>query len=161
MDIDIVSPAGALPVKRAWTVSMVIKTFKGRKDVVVRLFRPSWLEREERAYDWPALLVPESPETAFPEYRRRVLLEAFTAAERDALVAALQCRYADKVSSIRARTLEFPISREARPLFELDEGKDAGCIHFERLPDWHLPFPVRGAFDLSQHLPIIEGPDQT
>ena len=161
MDIDIVPADFNLPVDRAWTVSMVIKSFKGRKDVVVRLFRPTWLEREERTYDWPVLLAPESSGATVPECRRRVLLEAFTADERDTLVAALQSRYADKVSSVRACALTFPISRGASPLCELNEGKDAGCIHFERLPDWHLPFPVRGAFDLSQHLPIIEGLDQT
>lgn len=164
VDIDIISPTGTLPTERAWNVSMVIKTFKGRKDVLVRLFRPSWMESETRHYDWATLLAPDAPDVVDTperqESRRRVLLEAFTAAERDALMDYLTRRYQDKVSAIRACPVAFPLSRNACPACEVEEGKDTGCIHLEKLPDWSLPFPVRGAFDLSQHLPIIEGFDQ-
>ena len=40
MEIDVVPADFNLRVDRAWTVSMVIKSFKGRKDVNVHLFRP-------------------------------------------------------------------------------------------------------------------------
>lgn len=162
MDIDIVPADGKLPVDRAWTVSMVIKSFKGRKDVMVHLFRPAWDATEEAGYDWNVLLGdPVDPELPVSlESSRRVLMETFTEEERDAVVDYIRTRYQDKVSVVHACTLNLPIPLGLTALSELSEGKDIGFIHFDKIPNYHLLFPVRGFFDLSQHRPLIEGCDQ-
>jgi len=156
MDITCIPAVGKLPVARAWTLSMVVKTFKGRKDVLIRLFRSTWNAAEENAYDWPPLL-GASPAL---ETRRRVLLESFTADERDAVVHYLRTRYQDKVSAITSCPLRFPIPADQTVLSGMTEGKDIGVLHVDRLSDWNLSFPVHGVFDLSQHRPIIDGFDQ-
>jgi hypothetical protein len=159
MDIDIVPADFTLPVDRAWTVSMVIKTFKGRKDVTVHLFRPEWDPADEEVYDWDVLLGdPVDPDLAVSlESSRRVLMEAFTEEERDALVEYIKTRYHDKVSEVHACALNFPVPLGLTALSELTEGKDIGFIRFDKIPNYTLSFPVRGFFDLSQHRPIIEG----
>lgn len=162
MDIACIPAVGELPVDRAWTVSMVVKTFKGRKDVVIRLFRPTWDPAEEDAYDWSSLCgAPHPSKTAdCPARERHVLLESFTADERDAVVNYLRTHYQDKVSALTTSPLTFPIPAGQAVLSDVTEGRDIGLVHCERLADWNLPFPVHGAFDLSQHRPIIEGFDQ-
>jgi hypothetical protein len=159
MDIDIVPADFNLPVDRAWTVSMVIKTFKGRKDVTVHLFRPEWDPADEEIYDWDVLLGdPVDPDLPVSlASSRRVLMEAFTEEERDALVDYIKTRYQDKVSEVHACALNFPIPLGLTALSELTEGKDIGFIHFDKIPNYTLSFPARGFFDLSQHRPIIEG----
>ncbi|WP_428558437.1 MAG: hypothetical protein ACP59X_11775 [Solidesulfovibrio sp. DCME] len=161
MEIDVVPADFNLPVDRAWTVSMVIKSFKGRKDVNVHLFRPDWDPAEEDIYDWDVLTGdPVEPDLPVSYAScRRVLLESFTEAERDALIAYLKTRYKDKLSEIHACALNFPIPLGLTALSELAEGKDIGFIQFDKIPNYTLPFPVRGYFDLSQHKPIIEGLD--
>lgn len=159
MEIDIVPAEGALPVKRAYTLSIVIKSFKGRKDVEVHLFRPQWDPTEAEAYDWNALLgdilVPDLEVSL--ESCRRVVLESFTEEERNHLVNYLKERYKDRLAAIRSCALNFPIPLGLVALSELSEGKNAGFINFDKIPNYNLPFPVRGFFDLSQHRPLIEG----
>jgi hypothetical protein len=159
MEIDIVPADFNLPVDRAWTVSIVIKSFKGRKDVTVHLFRPEWDPAEEEIYDWDVLTGdPVDPDLPVSyESCRRVLMESFTAEERDALVDYIKTRYKDKVSDIHACALNFPIPLGLTALSELTEGKDIGFINFDKIPNYTLPFPARGFFDLSQHRPMIEG----
>lgn len=159
MEIDVVPADFNLPVDRAWTVSIVIKSFKGRKDVAVHLFRPEWDPAEEEIYDWDVLTGdPVDPDLPVSYAScRRVLLESFTEEERDALVDYLKTRYKDKVSEIHACPLNFPIPLGLTALSELTEGKDIGFIHFDKIPNYTLPFAARGFFDLSQHKPIIEG----
>lgn len=161
MEIDVVPADFVLPVERAWTVSMVIKSFKGRKDVTVHLFRPVWDPSEERNYDWETLVGdPVDPDLPVSITScHRILLESFTPEERDALVDYLKTRYKDKLSEIHACALNFPIPLGLTALSELAEGKDIGFIYFDKIPNYTLPFPVRGFFDLSQHKPIIEGLD--
>ncbi|MGE4538789.1 hypothetical protein K9F62_15965 [Desulfovibrio sp. JY] len=161
MEIDVVPADFNLPVHRAWTVSMVIKSFKGRKDVTVHLFRPEWDPAEEKIYDWDALIGdPVDPDLPVSiESCRRILLESFTEEERDALVTYLKTRYKDKLSEIHACALNLPIPLGLTALSELTEGKSVGFIRFDKIPNYTLSFPVRGYFDLSQHKPIIEGLD--
>lgn len=161
MEIDIIAPDGQLPVERAWAVSMVIKSFKGRRDVEVHLFRPAWDETESEAYDWSALLgdpLPELPPEAAArtDGSRRVLLESFTCEERDRIIGFLGDQYSDKLSAIRSCALEFPIPLGLTALSEIEEGKDVGFILFERIPSYSLTVPLRGLYDLSQHKPLIE-----
>ena len=158
MEIDVVPADFNLRVDRAWTVSMVIKSFKGRKDVNVHLFRPEWAPEEAEIYDWD-VLVGDPVEPDLPvsyESSRRILLEAFPEEERDALIEYIKTRYQDKVSEVHACALNIPVPLGLTALSELAEGKDIGFIHFNKIPNYTLPFPVRGYYDLSQHKPIIE-----
>ncbi|EHJ46684.1 hypothetical protein DFW101_0667 [Solidesulfovibrio carbinoliphilus subsp. oakridgensis] len=159
MEIDVVPADFIIPVDRAWTVSMVIKSFKGRKDVTVHLFRPEWDPADEEIYDWDVLTGdPVQPDLPVSYVScRRIVMESFTEEERDALVDYLKTRYEDKVSEVHACALNFPIPLGLTALSELSEGKDIGFIHFDKIPNYTLPFPVRGYFDLSQHKPLIEG----
>jgi len=161
MEICIVPPAEKPPVDRAYTVTMTIRNFKGRKDVEVHLFRPvdqAIFERENDAYPWHTLLDdPLNPNMDYdPLSARRVILEAFTAAERDQLVDYLKQRYADKLECIDSCSMDFPIPLGLTALSDLGEGKSVGFIHLDRTPNYPLGFPVRGYFDLSEHKPLIE-----
>lgn len=161
MEIVIVPPEGALPVERAWAVSMVVKSFKGRRDVEAHLFRSCWEESEEAGYDWKRLLGPATPGNSDlkTESSKAVLLESFTAAERDRIIEFLKEQYADKLCAIHACTLEFPIPRGMTPLSAVAPGKDVGLIHFEKIPSFALDIPLRGLYDLNQHRPLVEVED--
>ncbi|MEF3698401.1 hypothetical protein [Desulfolutivibrio sp.] len=159
MEIDIVPADNKLPVARAYSLSIVIKSFKGRKDVEVHLFRPTWDAAEEKLYDWNALmgdLLAPDLEVSL-ESCRRVVLEAFTEEERDQLVTYLKDRYQDRLAAIRSCSLNFPIPLGLVALSELAEGKDSGFVNFDKVLNFPLPFAVRGFFDLSQHRPLLEG----
>ncbi len=161
MDIDIIPADYELPVDRAYAINMVIKSFKGRKDVDVHLFRCKWDPEENEAYDWDALLGdPVDPYIEISiESSRRVLLEAFTVEERDAIVEYLKERYDDKLESITSCPLNFPIPLGLAGLSELSPGKSIGFIHFDTMPNYPLDFSFCGFFDLSGHKPIIENQD--
>lgn len=158
MLIDIVPAQERLPVDRAWSVSIVIKSFKGRKDVEVHLFRPEWDELEEDSYDWNVVLGdPMHPDMdADMASGRKLVMESFTPEERDMMVAYFKERYADKLDAIRSCTIDFPVPLGIPALSDLPEGKDVGFVLFDKIPNYTLPFPVRGFFDLSQHAPIVE-----
>jgi len=158
MDIDITDAPKGLPVERAWSVSIVIKSFKGRRDVEVHLFRPKWDPKEEDQFDWSMILGdPITPEADYDiKASRKLVMESFTARERDLLLEYLRNRYGEKLASIQACPIDFPVPLGILALSELTEGKDIGFIHFEKIPNYTLPFPVRGFFDLSQHSPLIE-----
>jgi hypothetical protein len=136
---------------------MVIKSFKGRRDVAVHLFRPMWDPEEEEAIDWDKLLaapgMSEAPEAAGS---RKVVLEALTPEERDAIVAYLAKHYESRLEEITAAPIPFPIPIGLMALSDLSEGKSIGFIHFERIPHFDLGFALRGFYDLSQHPPIVE-----
>lgn len=157
MDIEIVKPEGGLPSERAYAVSMTIKSFKGRRDVDVHLFRHAWDPEEEPAMDWDRLLgaqgMEEAPEA---EGSRHVVLESFTVEERDQLIAYLKDHYADRLKSVFSAPIPFPVPVGLTALSSISEGKSVGFIHFERIPHFNLGLAVRGLYDLSQHRPIVE-----
>jgi len=159
MQIDIVPALETLPVDRAWSISIVIKSFKGRKDVEVHLFRPEWDALEEDLYDWDHVLGdPIHPDMdADMVSGKKLVLESFTPEERDMVVGYLDKRYAGKLEAIAACPIDFPIPLGIPALCTLSEGKDAGFVRFDKIPNYPLPFPIRGFFDLSQHPPIVEG----
>lgn len=157
MDIDIIPPDTSLPIDRAFALSMTIKSFKGRRDVEVHLFRHSWDPEEEEAIDWDKLLAApgmnEAPEAAGS---RHVILEALTAEERDAVVAYLKEHYASRLTAITSGPIPFPVPVGLMALSDMTEGKTIGFIHFERIPHFALGIPLRGFYDLGQHPPIVE-----
>jgi hypothetical protein len=162
MEIEIADVVKRLPVERAWSVSIVIKSFKGRRDVEVHLFRPRWDPREEGRFDWDKLLGdPIHPDADCDLMScRKLVLECFTPKERDRLVDYLRERYGEKLAAIRACPIDFPVPLGLVALSDLSEGKDIGFIHFEKIPNYPLPFGVRGFFDLSQHPPLVEVEEQ-
>lgn len=159
MEIEIIEPQSQyhLPIERAYALSMTIKSFKGRRDVEVHLFRSAWDPEEEDAIDWDKLLaaqgMSEAPEAAGS---RKVVLEALTREERDAVVAYLKDHYANRLSGIFSAPIPFPVPIGLMGLSEISEGKTIGFIHFERIPHYQLGVPLRGFYDLGQHPPIVE-----
>lgn len=157
MEIDIVAPTSSLPIDRAFALSMTIKSFKGRRDVDVHLFRHSWDPEEEEAVDWDSILaapgMSQSPEAAGS---RHVVLEALTEEERDRVLAYLKEHYASRLTAIHSGPLPFPVPVGLAALSDLTEGKSIGFIHFERIPHFKLGIALRGFYDLSQHPPIVE-----
>ncbi|MBA4357711.1 MAG: hypothetical protein Q7U56_07275 [Humidesulfovibrio sp.] len=158
MDIQII-PAGKddLPIDRAMALSMTIKSFKGRRDVEVHLFRHTWDPEEEEAIDWDLLLaahgMSEAEEAAGS---RRVILEALTVDERDRTVGYLKEHYATRLVAITSAAIPFPVPIGLTALSDMSEGKSVGFIHFERIPHFDLGIALRGFYDLGQHPPIVE-----
>lgn len=158
MRIDILDvKSSQLPIDRAYALSMTIKSFKGRRDVEVHIFRSTWDPEEEEAMDWDKLLAErgmgEAPEAAGS---RHVILEALTAEERDAMVGYLKEHYASRLTAIDSAPIPFPVPVGLLALSDLSEGKTIGFIHFERIPHFNLGIALRGFYDLSQHPPIVE-----
>jgi len=157
VDIMITPAQSPLPIDRAYALSMTIKSFKGRRDVEVHLFRHAWDPEEERAVDWDRVLaapgLSEAPEAAGS---RHVVLEALTLAERDQVVAYLKEHYASRLATIASAPLPFPVPVGLTALSDLNAGKTIGFIYFERIPHFKLGLALRGFYDLSQHPPIVE-----
>jgi len=159
MELNLVAPDREPPVPRAHVLTMAIKSFKGRRNVDVHLYRAAWDPDEQKTYAWEQLLgAVEHPESGIdPENSRKVLLEAFILEERDQLVDYLRNRYGSKLESIVSCVLNFPIPRGLSALSDIAEGKSVGRIRLENVPHYALSFPVHGLYDLNQHEPIMEG----
>jgi hypothetical protein len=158
MELNIVTSQNELPVKKGYTISLIIKKFKGHKDVEVHLFRPDWDEKEAQHYDWLKLLGDPIDRDApiDPISSRKVLLESFTIEERDMIMDYMKKRYVSRLSAINSRPLDFPIPLGLIPLSEIPEDNDIGCVRFEEIHNYTLPFPVHGLYILSQHEPVNE-----
>jgi len=157
VDIQIIPAGKDLPIDRAHALSMTIKSFKGRRDVEVHLFRHTWDPEEEEAIDWDRLLAAQGmSEAEEAAGSRRVILEALTPEERDQVVAYLREHYASRLSAIMSAPIPFPVPIGLVALSDMGEGKTIGFIHFERIPHFALNIPLRGFYDLSQHPPIVE-----
>ncbi|WP_018125453.1 hypothetical protein [Desulfovibrio oxyclinae] len=153
MEITVIPPDSPLLIDRAWAIRMTIKSFKGRRNVEVHLFRPDWDSGEETSYDWQALVVnSDDPEGQC----RRLVLEAFTAQERDSIVEYLKERYSTRLSAITCMPLKFPVPEGLPALCSVDESKNVGFIRFEKIPAYDLGIPLRGLYNLDEHPPIVE-----
>lgn len=149
-----------LPVDRAYVLSMTIKSFKGRRDVQVHLFRTGYDMAEAQGYPWEHLLgEPLDAQHTDAEGSRQLLLEAFTADERDQILAYLEKRYADRLTEISAQPMDFPIPLGLCPLSAFPEGETIGFIRFDRIPNYDLPFAFHGLYDLAQHSPVVKEQD--
>ncbi|MDP3426535.1 MAG: hypothetical protein Q8S17_04060 [Humidesulfovibrio sp.] len=161
MDIQIITSDKtgdkALPIDRAYALSMTIKSFKGRRDVEVHLFRHVWDSEEEGAIDWDLLLAAKGmSEAEEAAGSRRVVLEALTADERDRIVDYLKEHYAGRLTGIVSMPIPFLVPVGLVALSDMSEGKTIGFIHFERIPHYNLGIALRGFYDLGQHPPIVE-----
>jgi len=154
MDIEITAATAAPPTPFAYTLSMVIRSFKGRRDVEVHLFRGSWDPAVERAQNWDAAITP--PPVAKDDSSRAMVMEAFTEAERDQLINYLKEQYSTRLTAIRSRPVAFPVPAGMAGLSQAQPDKDIGFIEFARIPSYPLEIPLRGLYDLSRHLPLVD-----
>ena len=149
---------GEIPSPRGYAVSMVIKSFKGRRDVEVHLFRPEWDEADENEIKWDNLFGSPATLDAIPNEKkdRKIVLESFTMEERDKVVDYLKEHYSSRLESIFSTPMEFPVPTGLPPLSSITEGKDIGLIKFEKVPHFNLPFALRGLYNLGAHRPLVE-----
>ena len=141
-----------LPCPRGRTIQITIKSFKGRKNVDVHLFRPHWEADEGNNWAWEELVSPGDPDAM--EQTRTVILETFSSQEMETLVEYLTERYGERLAALATSALPFPLPPGIRPLGSIPEGKDIGRIRFEMVPGYSLGFPVHGLYSLAQHEPM-------
>ncbi len=158
MDMNIVYPAKKPFLDRSFALSMTIKSFKGRRDVEVHLFRHAWDQSEEKSINWDAVIGEsfEQDTGLPPESSRKIILESFTAEERDTIIEYLKDQYATRLSAITSLPLDLPVPAGLPSLSSMSESKSVGFIRFEKIPSYPLEYPLRGLYDLSQHKPIVE-----
>ena len=145
-------------LERVYLIQATIKTFKGRRDVVVHLFRHDTDEAEMEALQALDLVGKEdkdTPEGATVESALRSMLEAFTAEEGNVLLPYLEQRYADHITKVMVSPLDFPVPLGMVPFSGIPEGKTMGFIRFDAVPDYALPFGVHGFYDLDAHEPLV------
>ncbi|XPV74876.1 MAG: hypothetical protein ACNI27_09510 [Desulfovibrio sp.] len=158
MELNIRPSLLPLPTERAFVASMTIRSFKGRKNVEVHLFRPCWTPEEMEAMEWDNLLgEPVDPSYTDPESSKCVVMETFTKEERDQLIEYLKKHYSSRLVELNSSPMEFPVPVGLPALSSLPEGKTLGFIRFDKIPHFDLPFAVHGLYDLSCHEPIISG----
>lgn len=151
-------PRTPLPCPRGYTASMRIRSFKGRRDVQVHLFRPVWDAKDADLLAWELLISVDDVATNRGD-SKKVILETFTLDELEAVLEYVSQRYADRLENLTSSALSFPIPTGLLPLCAMPEGKDMGRIRFDIVPGYTLPFIVHGWYDLSQHKPINDGLD--
>ncbi|MDY0275899.1 MAG: hypothetical protein RBR42_10785 [Desulfomicrobium sp.] len=154
MEILRQEPQETLPCSRGFTATMTIRSFKGRKDVVVHLFRPYQDPGDGDNYNWTQLIDHSQDANSERSDSREVILESFTKEELEQIVQYLHSRYADRLVEIRTNALRYPLPMGLVPLKAMPEGKDMGRIRFEIVPNYPLSFIMHGFYDLSQHKPL-------
>lgn len=152
MEIDIAVNGTKPPVERAYALSMTIRSFKGRRNVDVHLFRSRWDPAEEAEISWDGLLENPADENA-----RQIVLESFTIQEAKRIADYLEKQYTDRLTAIRGSALPFPVPAGLMPLSKVEGGKSVGLILFEKIPSYSLGVPMHGLYDLSQHPPLVQG----
>ena len=153
---------GSEPTPRVYSMSVIIKSFKGRKNVQAHLFRYGISSDELKNMETEGCIETDrSKYSHLPhlngslEDTKHMVLENFTAQERDHIIKYLEKRYASRLEAIEAGPVIFPIPQGTMPLCSIPEGKSMGFIKFESVPDYPLPFNFRGFYDLDQHEPLI------
>lgn len=158
MDITVTPSPSTLPIDRAFCLSMVIKSFKGRRDVEVHLFRANWDDEEIKESDLDKLIgAPIDPSSTDPAGSQTVILESFTECERDLILNYLKEQYSTRLTALHSSPLTFPVPAGLKGLSQVEAGKNIGFIEFEKIPSYSLEIPLKGFYDLSQHPPIVEG----
>lgn len=156
MIVNFYEPPTPPKTPRCYVVTVVIKSFHGRKNVEVHLFKPEFDPAERDAIEWDDLIGdPMHPDVyADPERTKLVVMESFTRPEVERLAAYFKERYDDKMESINASPMQFPVPQGMPPLSAMPEGQNIGFIKFSQVPHYNLPFAVHGMYDLAEHEPI-------
>lgn len=152
MDITITKPESTPPVEFANSLTMTIKSFKGRRNVDVHLFRGNWDESMEQSLNWATLVKGSGCEDA----SRKVVMESFSSEESERIINYLKEQYSTRLTAIRSTPLSFPVPAGLAGLSELQPDKNVGIIDFEKIPNYPLDIPLKGLYDLSQHPPIVQ-----
>lgn len=158
MEHMIIAAPPFVQLERVYLIQATIRTFKGRRNVLVHLFRHDTDEQELevlRDMNLVGKKDKETPEGATPENALRSVLEAFTAEEGNALLAYLDKRYAEHVTKVVVCPLDLPVPLGIVPFSSIPEGKSMGFIRFDAVHDYDLPFGVHGFYDLEAHEPLM------
>ncbi|QJB57877.1 hypothetical protein [Pseudodesulfovibrio sp. zrk46] len=153
MDIKVIQPDSPPPTPYAHSLSMVIKSFKGRRDVEVHLFRATWDATLEESIDWNGLVTSDCSDCV--KSSRKVILESFSSEERDRIINYLKEQYSTRLTAIRSTPLTFPVPAGLSALSQLSPDKSVGFIEFEKIPSYSLNLPLKGFYDLSAHPPLV------
>jgi len=157
MDINIIDPNSPPPTIFAHSISMTIKSFKGRRDVDIHLFRANLEDIDEDSQDWNTLIGPPvEPNRTDPSGSKKIVMESFTVDERDSIVNYLKRQYSTRLTAIDSAPLNFPVPAGLTGLSQIEAGKNIGFIEFEKIPNYTLDIPLKGLYDLSLHPPIVE-----
>ncbi|OBQ46042.1 hypothetical protein [Halodesulfovibrio spirochaetisodalis] len=151
---------GTEPIDRIHTISIIIRSFKGRKNVEAHLFRSDVPESE-----LPSTILHQRIDTDTEKYAlephltgtledtQRMVLESFTEKERDTILRYLEQRYHTRLKSVSTAPLTFPVPQGTIPLASIPEGKSIGFIRFHAVPNYPLDFNFSGFYDLELHEP--------
>jgi len=136
---------------------MTIKSFKGRRNVEVHLFRSTWKADDENDQDWNTIIgTPMDSSKTDPSGSKRIVMESFTDDERDRIINYLKEQYSTRLTAIHSSPLTFPVPTGLTGLSQIEAGKGIGFIEFKKIPSYPLDIPLKGLYDLAQHLPIVE-----
>lgn len=152
MKNDTIGPSHA-PMRYGYSISMAIKTFKGRRDVEVHLFRSTWDKNDEANLDWDTLISGQRSEN---DTSRNVIMETFSSEECDTIINYLKEQYSTRITAIRSTLIELPVPSGMKGLSQVVPNKSIGIIEFEKIPSYSLGLPMKGLYDLDRHPPIVE-----
>ncbi len=154
MEFRIIAAAPFMELDRVYLIQATLKSFKGRRDVIVYLFRadPNKEELQELTnMDLVAKATKDTPEGATADDALLSVLEAFTADEGNEVLEYLKERYEEQISEVVVSPVEIPIPLGMVPFSAIPEGKTMGFIRFDAVTDYSLPFKVHGFYDLDAH----------
>lgn len=159
MEHRIIAASPFLQLERVYLIQATLKTFKGRRDVMVHFFRtdtdPQELETL-RDMELVGAVDDKTPEGASVEDALRSVLEAFTAEEGNMLLEYLKKRYEEHISQVVVFPLDIPVPLGIVPFSAIPEGKTMGFIRFDAVGDYDLPFGVHGFYDLDAHETLLD-----
>lgn len=162
MQKEIVSALGNEPTNRIYTMSIIIRSFKGRKHVQAHLFRSDIPEAELQDTNLLRCIDTDCEKHKLEPYltgtledTKQMVLESFTEEERDAIINYLEERYDTRLEGISVAPLSFPVPQGTMPLATIPEGKSMGFIRFDNMPGYPLKFKFRGFYDLDLHEPNV------
>ncbi len=159
MDFKIIAASPFMELDRVYLIQAQLKSFKGRKDVIVYLFRINTDEKELaelRTLDLVAARSDDTPEGAQAEDALLSLMEAFTAEEGNEVLEYLKERYEEHISEVVVSPMEIPVPLGMVPFSAIPEGKTMGFIRFDAVEEYPLPFIVHGFYDLDAHDALME-----
>lgn len=149
-------------LERIYIITATIKTFKGRRDVEIHLFKTNPDTSELKFLSNMKLVDVDNNTNAVSNIKEatddalRSVLEAFTAKEGNLLLEFLDDKYNDQISKVLVCPLEIPIPMGIIPLSAIPQGKTMGFIHFDETKNYSLPFAVWGFYDLDAHDPLVQ-----
>ena len=150
------------PLDRIYIITLVMRTFKGRRDVEAHLFKAGTDPVELASLRDKGLVGKPCAEPGGSQAPHgseddalQTVLEAFTAEEGNLLLDYLKERYTDQIARVTVCPLELPVPLGVVPLSAIPEGKTMGFIRFDAVRDYPLPFAVRAFYDLDAHEPLV------